>query len=126
MKEYSLSKPENDKLSSLFAIFAHYQIVMQTMDKELKAFIVGDVFPRLGLTPEDFPFVNVNIREGKVSLDDVRQKEAQKGPKEPKGPVKDKGWDKVKAEEPKEPAKDEGWEEEADEKPKANPDHTNE
>lgn len=107
MKEYNLSKTETDKLGSLFAIFTHYRIVMQTMDKEVKAYIVGEVFPRLGMKPEDFPFVNVDIREGKISLDEEKKAQVKKDVSD----TKDEGWEEVKAEKKEE---DEGWE--ADEK----------
>ena len=93
MKEYSLSKEENDQLQRLFSIFAHYDVVRMMADKEIKAHIVGVIFPRVSLTPEDFPFCQIDVGAGKIQFDDGAKKKAHEAKKEV---PKQEGWKKMK------------------------------
>lgn len=78
MKSFSISKEKTDNLMQLFAIFKHYQIVLNMTDKEISTYIVGNIFPDVGLTAEDFPFCNVDVANGKIDFDDEKKKEALK------------------------------------------------
>ena len=68
----------------LYAIFRHYQIVLGMTDKEISAYIVGQVFPDIGLIPEDFPFCNIDIASGKIDFDEEKKKETLKKKEEKK------------------------------------------
>ena len=100
MKEYSLSKEENDQLQRLFSVFSHYDLVRMITDKEIKAHIVGVIFPRLSLKPEDFPYCKVDVGAGKILFDEEAKKKAKKPPtNEPVKPEqKPEGWKEVRGE----------------------------
>jgi hypothetical protein len=53
-------------------------------DKEISTFIVGSIFPDIGLTAEDFPFCNIDINNGRIDFDDEKKKEATKKKEEKK------------------------------------------
>lgn len=75
MKSYSITKEKSDYLEKLFSIFKEYQIITNTMQKEISTYIVGEIFPDIGLKAEDFKFTNVDLTRGVVDFDDVKQKE---------------------------------------------------
>jgi hypothetical protein len=84
MKTFNITKERTDSLQQLYAIFRHYQIVLNITDKEISTFIVGNVFPEIGLTAEDFPFCNIDIVNGKINFDDEKKKELLESKKEKK------------------------------------------
>ena len=79
-----MSKEKTDRLQALFAIFKHYEMVMQMADKEISTYIVGEIFPDVGLVAEDYPFCSVDIGNGVISLDEDIKKEANSKNKETK------------------------------------------
>ena len=94
MKEYSLSKEESDQLQRLFSVFSHYDLVRMVVDKEIKAHIVGVIFPRVSLKPEDFPFCKVDVGAGKIQFDEAAKKKANETNK--KEDPKPEGWKEIK------------------------------
>lgn len=96
MKEYSLSKEENDQLQRLFSVFSHYDLVRLMADKEIKAHIVGVIFPRLSLKPEDFPHCKVDVGAGKILFDEKAKAKVVKPP--PEKPQRPEGWKEIKGE----------------------------
>jgi hypothetical protein len=78
MKTFSISKQKTDTLQQLFAVYNHYQIVINMADKEISSYIVGKIFPDVGLVAEDFPFCNINIGEGKIDFDEEKKVEKEK------------------------------------------------
>lgn len=66
MKEFSLSKSETDKISSMYAILVHYQMVAQITDKAIGDYIVEEIFPRIGLSKKDYPSCRIDAGSGKI------------------------------------------------------------
>jgi len=73
MKKFSISKEKTDRLQSIFAVFKHYELVMSMADKETSRFIMTDIFPDVGLLPEDFQFCNIDIGNGVINFDDEKK-----------------------------------------------------
>jgi hypothetical protein len=53
-------------------------------NKEISTYVVGDIFPDIGLMAEDFPFCSIDISNGRIDFDEEKKNEALKDKEEGK------------------------------------------
>ena len=76
VKQFNMSKNRTDRLQYLYNMLLHYKTLVTLVDKEMVAYVKGEVLPSVGLTAEDFGFCDINIKDGTLDYK-IEEKKAR-------------------------------------------------
>lgn len=80
MLKFELTRGESTELENLLSLARMQEGLLNCVTDSYKSYIIGVIFPRVGLKAKDFPKAIINLSTGELS---IREEEAL-----PKNPVK--------------------------------------
>ena len=72
-KEFSISKQKADRVQGLFSLLVQKKTVVNLLDKEIQSYVKNEVLPDVGLEPEDFKYINLDVSSGTLTFDEEKK-----------------------------------------------------
>jgi len=72
--KHSLTKAETERLTNLLSVAKIQEELLNSVTLSYKAFVIGEVFKRLGLKSELYPKCEVNLMTGELILKEEPEK----------------------------------------------------
>lgn len=74
-KKFDISKQKADRVQGLFSLMVQKKTIVNLLDKEIQNYVKNEILPDVGLEPEDFKYINLDVASGTITFDDEKKKE---------------------------------------------------
>lgn len=74
-KEFDISKQKTDRVQALYSLMLQKKTIVNLLDKEIHNYVKNEILPDVGLEPEDFDYINLDVASGTLTFDEDKKKE---------------------------------------------------